>query len=150
MGREGALSFLRDRYGTDSTAYNQALAALEDGKVFRCRILDLHDQLERIYSLDAERETILAEKLRTVEDFNRRLIEEAPELFQTDRFRAFRGIPANNAYIMSYVRYNQDLDLFYRLYEINGRDLRATVEVLKRLGEAKDPPKQLLERLIAE
>ena len=150
VGREGALSFLRDRYGTDSAAYNQALAALKDGKVFRCRILDLHDQLERIYSLDAERETTLAEKLRTVEEFNRRLIAEAPQLFQTDRFRAFGGIPANNAYIMSFVRYHQDLDLFYRLYEANGRDLPSTVGVLKQLENANIPPKQALKELIGE
>jgi predicted aminopeptidase len=122
VGREGALSFL----------------------------LDLHDQLDRIYSMDTERETILAEKLRTVEEFNRRLVDESAQWFQTDRFRAFRGIPANNAYIMSFVRYHEDLDLFYRLYEVNGRDLRATVEVLKGLQKTKEPPKQALERLIAE
>jgi predicted aminopeptidase len=150
VGREGALSFLRHRYGPGSAVYNQALAALEDGEVFRDRILDLHDQLERIYRMEADRETILAEKLRTVKAFNRNLLAEAPEVFQTDRFRAFQGIPANNAYIMSLVLYNQDLDLFYRLYEANGRDLRTTVEALKQLKETKDSPKKALERLIAE
>jgi predicted aminopeptidase len=150
VGREGALSFLRDRYGTNSAAYDQALAVLEDRKVFRERVIDLHDQLERIYRLDWEWERIMAEKLRIVEEFNRRLICEAPELFRTDRFRAFKGIPANNAYIMSFVRYNQDLDLFYSLYEANGRDLPSTVEVLKQLKTTKGSPKQALERLIVE
>ena len=88
--------------------------------------------------------------MRIVEEFNRRLICEAPELFRTDRFRAFKGIPANNAYIMSFVRYNQDLDLFYSLYEANGRDLPSTVEVLKQLKTTKGSPKQALERLIVE
>jgi predicted aminopeptidase len=150
VGREGALSFLRERCGTGSEAHVQALAALDDWKVFRDMVIDLHDRLDRIYSREAERETILAEKLRIVEEFNRRLLSEAPELFQTDRFRAFGGIPANNAYIMSFVRYHQDLDLFYRLYEANGRDLPSTVEVLKQLETTKVPPKQALKELIGE
>jgi predicted aminopeptidase len=150
VGREGALSFLRSRYGTDSEAYTQALAALEDWAVFREKVLDLHDQLEGVYDLEADRRTILAEKLRTVDDFNRRLLSDAPKLFQTEGFRGFRGVPANNAYIMSFVRYNQDLDLFYSLYEANARDLCSTVQDLKQLNTAKGPPKQALKRLITE
>jgi predicted aminopeptidase len=112
--------------------------------------MELYDQLEKVYGLEADRETILAEKRRTVEEFNRRLRCEAPDLFQTEGFRSFKGVPANNAYIMSFVRYNQDLDLFYSLYEANGRDLRSTIEDLKQLNKAKGPPKQALKRLIAE
>jgi predicted aminopeptidase len=150
VGREGALSFLRERYGTGSEAHAQALAALEDWRAFRDRVIDLHDRLDLLYTRETERETILAQKQRIVEEFNRRLISEAPGLFQTDRFRAFRGIPANNAYIMSFVRYHQDLDLFYRLYEANGRDLSSTVGVLKQLESTKVPPKQALKELIGE
>jgi predicted aminopeptidase len=150
VGREGALSFLRSHSGTGSEAYNQALAVLEDWTVFREKVMELYDQLEKVYGLEADRETILAEKRRTVEEFNRRLRCEAPDLFQTEGFRSFKGVPANNAYIMSFVRYNQDLDLFYSLYEANGRDLRSTIEDLKQLNKAKGPPKQALKRLIAE
>jgi predicted aminopeptidase len=150
VGREGALAFLRDRYGVGSAAYGQALAALEDWEAFRDRVIDLHDRLDRIYRLEADRETILAEKARVVEEFNRRLISDAPKLFHTDRFLGFEGIPANNAYIMSFVRYTQDLDLFYKLYETKGRDLRLTVEVLKQLKTTKGSPKETLKRLIVE
>jgi len=150
VGREGALSFLRDLYGAGSAAQSQALAALDDWNVFRDRIIDLHDQLDRIYGVETERETILAEKLRTVEEFNRRLLSEAPQLFKTERFRGFGGIPANNAYIMSFVRYNQDLELFYNLYQAKGNDLPSTVEVLKQLKTTKASPKEALKRLIGE
>jgi predicted aminopeptidase len=150
VGREGALSFLRSRFGTGSAAYAEALAALADWKVYREKVMDLHDQLERVYGMEVDRETILTEKLRTVEEFNLHLLSEAPELFQTDGFRSFQGIPANNAYIMSFVRYTQDLDLFYSLYEANGGNLRSTVEDLKGLKKVKGPPKQALERLIAD
>jgi predicted aminopeptidase len=150
VGREGALSFLRDRYGTGSPAHTHALAALNDREVFRDRIIDLHDQLDRLYRREEERDKIPADKLRIVENFNRRLRSEAPELFQTESFRAFSGVPANNAYIMSFVRYHQDLDLFYSLYEVHGRDLPSIVETLKRLKSTKGPPKRALEKLIVE
>ncbi len=150
VGREGALSFLRDRYGAGSAALSQALAALEDWNIYRSRVIDLHDRLDLVYSLEADRETILAQKLKTVEQFNRSLLSEAPDLFRTDRFRSFAGIPANNAYIISFVRYTQDLELFYSLYEAEGRDLRLTVAVLKQLKTVRGSPKEALKRLIAK
>ncbi|UCG00110.1 MAG: aminopeptidase [Spirochaetaceae bacterium] len=150
VGREGALAFLRDRYGEKSEAYRQAIASLNDWNIYRDRVIELYCRLNRIYKLETDRDTILGEKLRAVGEFNRRLQAEAMGLFQTERFRSFEDIPANNAYIMSFVRYSRDLDLFYRLYEDNGGDLRATVEVLTRLKKSKNSPKKTLARLLAD
>ncbi|MBN2551767.1 MAG: aminopeptidase [Spirochaetales bacterium] len=150
VGREGALGFLRTRYGIESEAYTQALAGLRDWNVFRDEVIGLYHQLDRIYGLGLDRETILAEKQRIVGEFNRRLISQAQELFRTDRYRSFQGIPVNNAYIMSFVRYSRDLELFYRLYESRGRDLRATVEALKQLERRRGSPKTALRLLINE
>jgi predicted aminopeptidase len=150
VGREGALAYLRDRCGMDSEAYREALASLQDRSAYRKRVIELYHRLERIYNRTTDRETILGQKLRVVEQFNRRLCSEAKEFFHTDRFRSFPGIPANNAYIMSFVRYSLDLELFYRLYETKQRDLKATVEALKQLNQADESPKAYLERLIAE
>ena len=148
VGREGALAFLRDRYGADSKVYAQALARLDDLKVYGQQMIELYNRLERLYRGEADRQRILAEKRRIVEEFNRRLRSQALELFRTDSFRSFEGIPPNNAFILSFVRYHRDLDLFYRLYEAKGRDLRATVEALKLLKQAGEPPEKRLRRLI--
>jgi predicted aminopeptidase len=150
VGREGALSFLRDTYGTGSTAYQQALATMHDRKVFRDRLIELHGRLEQVYANAEDRESILMEKRTTVEAFNRNLLSDAPQLFRTEGYRGFQGIPVNNAYIMSFVRYTQDLDLFYRLYELKGMNLRSTVEALKQLETGKGPPKEALRELITE
>jgi predicted aminopeptidase len=148
VGREGALSFLRDRYGEDSEAYRQALASLSDWSRYRDRVIELYDELDRLYRSKTDSRTISAEKQRIVEDFNQRLRSVATELFQSERFRSFEGIPANNAYILSFVRYSQDLDIFYRLYEAGGGDLKATVEVLKQIRKVKGSPKEYLQRLV--
>jgi predicted aminopeptidase len=148
VGREGALAFLRDRYGADSKAYAQALARLDDLKVYGQQMIELYNRLERLYQGETDRERIPAEKRRIVEEFNRRLRSRALELFRTDSFRSFEGIPPNNAFILSFVRYHRDLDLFYRLYEAKGRDLRATVAALKLLKQAGEPPEKRLRQLI--
>lgn len=148
VGREGALSFLRDRYGEDSEAYRQALASLSDWNRYRDRVLELYDELDTLYRSETDSRRISAEKQRIVEDFNQRLRSEAEELFQSDRFHSFEGIPVNNAYILSFVRYSQDLDIFYRLYKARGFDLKATVEVLKQIRQVKGSPKEYLQRLV--
>jgi len=148
VGREGALSFLRDRYGEDSEAYRQALASLSDWNRYRDRVLELYDELDTLYRSETDSRRISAEKQRIVEDFNQRLRSEAEELFQSDRFHSFEGIPVNNAYILSFVRYSQDLDIFYRLYKARGCDLKATVEVLKQIRQVKGSPKEYLQRLV--
>ncbi len=148
VGREGALSFLRDRYGEDSEAYRQALASLSDWSRYRDRVIELYDELDRLYRGETDSPRIPAEKQRIVEDFNQRLRSEATELFHSDPLRSFRGVPVNNAYILSFVRYSQDLDIFYRLYEARGNDLKATVEVLKQVKRVKGPPKEYLQRLV--
>jgi predicted aminopeptidase len=148
VGREGALSFLRDRYGEDSEAYRQALASLSDWNRYRDRVLELYDELDTLYRSETDSRRISAEKQRIVEDFNQRLRSEAEELFQSDRFHSFEGIPVNNAYILSFVRYSQDLDIFYRLYKARGGDLKATVEVLKQIRQVKGSPKEYLQRLV--
>jgi predicted aminopeptidase len=148
VGREGALSFLRERYGEDSEAYRRALASLSDWNRYRDRVIELYDELDTLYRSETDSRTISAEKQRIVEDFNQRLRSEATELFQSDRFRSFEGIPVNNAYILSFVRYSQNLDIFYRLYRARGGDLKATVEVLKQIRQVKDSPKEYLQRLV--
>ena len=148
VGREGALSFLRDRYGKDSEAYRQALASLSDWSRYRDRVIELYDELDTLYRSETDSRTISAEKQRIVEDFNQRLRSEATELFQSNRFRSFEGIPVNNAYILSFVRYSQDLDIFYKLYKARGGDLKATVETLKQVKKVKGSPKEYLQRLV--
>ena len=148
VGREGALSFLRDRYGEDSEAYRQALASLSDWSRYRDMMIELYADLDTLYHSETDSRRMSAEKQSLVEEFNRRLRSAATELFQSDRFRSFKGIPANNAYVLSFVRYSQDLDLFYRLYKARGGNLKATVEVLKQVRQVKGSPKKYLQRII--
>ena len=110
----------------------------------------LYAELARLYASDGDTQSILADKRRIIDQFNTRLVADAQELFHSERFRSIQGVPVNNAYIMSFVRYTQDLQLFYRMYEANGNDLKATVAMLKTLEQRKGPPKVALEQMLED
>lgn len=148
VGRQGALAWIRGRFGEDSGAYRQALASLADQRLYSELVAELYEELESMYRLASGRSAVLRDKERIVAAFNRRLEAQAAELFLTERFRSFRGLPANNAYIMSVLRYSQDLELFQRLYEASGRDLEQMIWRVKQAEKADEPPKQYLRRLL--
>jgi predicted aminopeptidase len=153
VGWEGALEFLRSRFGEDSREYGQAVDHLADWRRFNEMLLTLYEELERAYGqaalaaggAAAAREAALQAKGRLVAEFNRAAVEEP---FRTESFAKFNGIPANNAYILAVVNYNQDLDLFYRLQAALGGDLRRTFQAVREAVAGKADPKEALRRTV--
>ena len=153
MGWEGALEFLRLRFGADSEEHRRAVDHLSDWRRFNEMLLVLHDELEQAYGRAAlaaggpaaAREAALAAKQELVAQFNREL---AAQPFRTDAFAGFEGIPANNAYILAVVNYNQDLDLFYRLRAAVGGDLRRAFTAARQAVAGKVDPKEALRSLV--
>jgi predicted aminopeptidase len=151
VGNEGALAFLRERDGPQSESYAGALASLEDQRVFVAQVRGLALELERLYAEDLPREQILAEKQRTIQDYQQRFLDRYDGLFGTDRYRGFGEVRINNAYLDLYRTYTQDLEVFYRLYENEERNLRATIEVLKQVGKAApEHPKSYMHALLTD
>ena len=151
MGWEGALSFIAGKYGQDAPEYREARGYIHDWRRYSDLVNELHRELDQFYRNAPDREYALRERGSVVEAFNREHIAEPVPEFETEGFRALQGIPVNNAYIMSFVRYTQDLDVFYRLYDAVGHNLKTVVELLKQLkvGSSKgSSPQEALRRLI--
>jgi len=152
MGWEGALAFLRERLGADSPEVREAVDHLADWRHFNEMLLALYGELDQAYrrasgTADASeaRTAAVQAKGRLVAAFNRAV---AREPFRTEAFARFEGIPANNAYILAVVNYNQDLDLFYRLRDLLGGDLRRTfAEVVETVGGKGDPKAALQQKV---
>ncbi len=137
VGWEGALEFLASRYGTGSRQYRQAVDRLADWRRFNVLLLELYDELDRAYRQAENRPAALAAKDRLVANFNR-IVEAEP--FRTEAFAEFKGIPANNAYLLAVVNYNQDLELFYRLQSATGGGVRAHAGAGQGNSGARDRP----------
>ena len=134
VGNEGALNFIRDRHGETSDEYRQTTATLEDINTFREVIREIHKELEGVYKSDRSREEKLRIKAEVFERSQRRFEARYDERFKTETFLSFKDVKLNNAYIMLYVLYTQNLQIFYDLYDRNDNDLRSTVSALKSLA----------------
>jgi predicted aminopeptidase len=154
VGWEGALDFIRRRWGEDSEELREARAALADSQTYFSVMLELHGELERLYvesrKAGVSRAEILRGREEMFEAFRRSFPERRPELFASEAFRNMKAPPLNNAYLMSFVRYGQDLDLFYELHRSTGGDLARTVAVVKELADVKTDPKAFLRERIAK
>jgi len=134
VGNEGALQFIRDRHGENSDEYRETIATLEDINTFKEVIREIYEELEGIYNSDRSREDKLRIKAEVFERAQRRFEESYDERFNTEKFLSFKDVELNNAYIMLYMLYTQNLQIFYDLYEHNDNDLRSTVSALKSLA----------------
>jgi len=149
MGQEGALGFIRKRYGPDSAAYRQAMESLQDQDAFHGLILGLYGELEALYRGPASREEKLTRRREIFAAFNRELGAAAPQRFKSEEFRGLHDLPLNNAYVMAFVQYTEHLGLFTRLYQALGGDLRETFARIRGVKNRRGKAKAYLEELIA-
>src|SRR5581483_6851735 len=130
VGHLAAEEFFRARLGASSAEYLTAVQAWEEEREFGAFIAQMAASLADLYARDIPE----ADKLRLREEvFARGKAEWARRVAErpTHRFRAFSQRPLNNAVLMHYVVYLQDLDLFESLYQASGRDLMRTIAALR-------------------
>src|SRR5690349_2259274 len=104
VGNRAAIDFFRDRFGTESKEYLNAVQAWEDEREFGAFIAQMAGSLSELYAKDIP----YADKLRLREEvFARGKAEWARRVAErpTHRFRAFSQRSLNNAVLMHYVVY---------------------------------------------
>lgn len=141
VGTEGALLFLRERHGEGSELYRKTLQGLQDDRIFVEMLRGIRAELQAVYESDLDRGAKLAAKRQILDDARNRFVREYAQRFATDRYRSFAKARINNAYLDLYTTYTQDLELFERLYEKNGRDLKRMIEQVVALKDVKGDPK---------
>jgi predicted aminopeptidase len=150
VGNEGALLYLRKRYGEDSELYRKTLLEQHDDQAFTAYLKDIHARLEAVYASSLDRAEKLAAKQRILDEERDSFAQQYPERFRTDRYRGFSKARINNAYLDLYATYTQDLGVFERLYEKDGRDLRVMMEQMRQLKDAEGDAKELVRTRLLE
>jgi predicted aminopeptidase len=135
VGTQGALLYLKSRYGEQSELYKRTLLELQDDEEFTAFLKQIYAALQAVYSSDRDREAKLAAKAEILADYRNRFVRDYAKLFRTDRYRSFAKARVNNAYLDLYATYTQDLSVFEDLYGASGGDLRRMME---RLEAVKD------------
>lgn len=142
VGDRGAVMFFCTRDGEADQRCRDATAGWHDNIVFGGALSDLVARLDRIYKRDdltaaqriQQRDTVFS---NWRSDYRARV---APRL-KTTAFRRYADEPLNNATLIGTRLYYQRLDLFERVYEKMGRDLRRATEAIMEAARAneKDP-----------
>jgi predicted aminopeptidase len=148
VGDEGALWYIRSRYGESSPQYLEALHEWKDSDAFTLLLQGLYRQLQPVYADSALSSAQKIErKQQIISHFKDSVAVNYDSIFQSQRYRGIPKAEINNAYIAVFMTYTLDLKDFYNLYNQENHDLAATLGKLKLLGKQKGDPAQNLRKL---
>jgi predicted aminopeptidase len=149
IGSEGALWFIRSKFGEASGVYMTAVKLSKDNDTYYRLISGLYAALSAMYG-DSSMAlgSRVARKNDIIAGFKDSLARHYDSIFLTGAFKGLEKTEINNAFISVDMTYSRDLDLFYRLYEQKNRDLRATLadikSIEKKSGNCKENMRKLL------
>ncbi len=148
IGNEGALRFIRGKFGDTSEQYKNALHEIDDESAFSTLMKSLKEKLACVYdSAGITDENKLRLKQTIIARFKDSVAQNYDSLFRSQGYRGLSKADINNALIVADMTYTLNLSLFRDLYERKNRDLRAMVESLKSLKKKKGDPHELIGKL---
>lgn len=149
LGNKGAEQFYLQKEGPQSATLAKIKLENEDNNLFSAFISKELKELGDWYSnlpQDSRSEKERELRIRLIQErFNTEL---KPKL-KTDSYRKFPELKLNNARLLVYKTYMQDLSDFEKLYELVHNDFATFIQKCKALEDSKDPEKEL-KKLIAK
>src|SRR5687768_9190010 len=139
IGHRATIDFFNQRFGPESAEHQRAVQLWQEELEFAGFIEDLIVNLSGLY----QRNIAKQDKLRLREEvFARSQSEWARRIADqpVHRFRGFPQQPLNNAVLMHYGVYLNNLQLFESLYELEGRDLVRTIAALEQATQNGGEP----------
>jgi predicted aminopeptidase len=140
-GKVGAREFIKSVAGADSDLYRQDVEQAEDRDLVNQFLAEIYDELAAFYArTDLSSEEKIKQREPIFEAARLRFQTQVLGLFHDpERFKAWGNVPTNNAWILLNRRYNKGMDLFQKVYEQFGSDLRQTIPVLQQAAQQEDP-----------
>jgi len=138
VGEKGTETFFRARGGWNPGNMEESREKREAKRLFQETMSQMADRLRLLYGLDLEETEKLSRRGQVFEDMKESFREELERL-GTTRYQRILGVDWNNAFLVSYLTYHQDPDLWEAVYDRFDQDLAAMVVWLKQLEGEKDP-----------
>ncbi len=143
LGNKGAELFYLKKEGAESPTLHKIKLENEDHQLFSQFISKELTALEIWYNTLPQSERNEDRRRARIRDIQTTFTTEIAPRLKTDSYKKFSEVPLNNARLLVYKTYMQDLSDFERLYEKVGRDYQAFIEKCRSLEKAKDPAKGL-------
>lgn len=148
LGNLGAELYYQKYEGAESPTLQQVRAENEDEKVFSQFIGTEIKALEAWYKTKPEKnEDLRKERL---EQILKQFSQNVEPKLKSKSFQKFTSTPLNNAKLMLYKTYSQDLSDFEKLFQLSQRDFQVFIEHCRSLETHKKPEiglKELISRL---
>jgi predicted aminopeptidase len=139
VGTEGAMEWLRVRYGERSPELQAAVDANDDERTLEGLLHDLAAELDEVYRGPGTREEKLTRKAAIIDGFRARLRGEASSRFRTEGYRQVPSMTLNNAVLSLYRLYTGDDQLLRSFFEKRcSSSLPRLIETAKQLAKRGD------------
>jgi predicted aminopeptidase len=136
---KGVKAYLTHRDGANAPSDQLYQDIQADRDVFRAYMLDIVSKLEALYREPISREAKLERREAIFTAARTDYPSVFPKMKTKSYSRFFEGRELNNAMMLSFRRYNQDMSFFERALANNGGDLRRLLVVFKQLGKEDIP-----------
>ncbi|MGZ3743519.1 MAG: aminopeptidase [Pseudobdellovibrionaceae bacterium] len=147
MGNKGTEIFYLKKEGPDSPTLLEVRNENADDKLFSGwlsgKLKNLEAWYQNVPASEQSEDKRQKQFAQLQEDFKKEIL---PQL-KTETYKKFQNIKLNNARLLVYRTYMQDLGDFEKLYEKTGKDFKKFLEECKAFEKEKDPVKALKDRV---
>lgn len=139
VGRTAAMEFLAHEFGEESEMVIEARQYYADDGVFRDFLDNLRSDLNAIYNSNQSSTEKIQARKPILEGAGTRFVNEAlPLMNDQESFQDYVDFNFNNAFLLLYVRYGTELDLFEGVHEMTGGDWGQTLDIFRAAAAAPD------------
>lgn len=140
IGHKGAEEFYRAKEGAESPTLKLMVGENEDDKLFSDFMAKEIKALKEYYEKNREVKIPEEERQAHFGAIKARFVAEVrPRLKIADSYRGFENSEINNARLVNYSLYNDNMGDFERAFAKLGRDFKKMLEFCKSLEKADDP-----------
>lgn len=148
IGNTGTELFYQQREGKDSPTLKTIAAENQADRLFSKFISQELKDLEEWYQALPVEDRKPEVKARRLKEIQIRFSENLKPKLTPGSFARFEKTELNNAYLMVFKTYMQDLSDFEKLYEMVGKDMRRFMDHVKTLEKVDNPEKGLKELIL--
>lgn len=141
LGNKGMEMYYLKEEGADSPTLKSIQAENEDDKLFSHFITQEIKDLEAWYKAGPAKDEDLRKK--RIHEIQERFTKNVLPKMKSKSYERFPEIDLNNARLLNYKTYMQDLSDFEKLYESVGRDFSRFIEKCKGLEKSEKPEEDL-------
>ena len=143
VGTKGMEAYFQSKEGPDSPTVKEAHLITEDAHTFADFISSEIKIVEDFYAKNKGSATLLQDREKVFEALKDHFKTQCIPKLKTDNYKYFGQMKINNAVLIGYKTYYQDLGKFQRAFDKLGQSWPKFFEYFKSLRKSEDPEKDL-------